>query len=58
MKAAGRISDHSKKCAWTVDPAIPFDASWHGACVVSRADGMLLGLLVVDDEPLRVALVK
>jgi hypothetical protein len=35
---------------WHVDPAIPFDASWYGACVVARSDGKLLGLLIIDED--------
>ena len=35
---------------WSVDPALPLDRSWHGACVVSRTDGRLVGLLLVDDD--------
>ena len=38
-----------KNGEWIVDPAVPIDSSWHGACVVSRADGRLLGILLVDD---------
>jgi hypothetical protein len=32
---------------WRVDPAISFDASWHGAAVLARSDGLLIGLLLV-----------
>ncbi len=42
--------------AWAVDPAIAVDESWHGAAVVARADGALLGLLLVEDDVARVAL--
>ena len=41
---------------WTVDPAMPIDATWHGAAVLSRADGKLVGILIVDDDEARVAL--
>jgi len=34
---------------WRADPAISFDASWHGAVVLARSDGFLVGLLVVED---------
>jgi hypothetical protein len=42
---------------WSVDPAVSVDESWHGAAVVARADGFLLGLLLVEDGEVRVALV-
>lgn len=42
---------------WLVDPAVPVDETWHGACVLSRVDGYLIGLLLVEeDQPVRVAL--
>jgi hypothetical protein len=41
---------------WRIDRAIPFDGTWHGACVVARSDGALLGLLVIDRDEARVAL--
>jgi hypothetical protein len=42
---------------WSVDPAVSVDESWHGAAVVARDDGHLLGLLLVEDGEARVALV-
>jgi hypothetical protein len=42
---------------WSVDAAVPVDESWHGAAVVARDDGYLLGLLLVADGEVRVALV-
>jgi paraquat-inducible protein B len=41
---------------WLVDPAVSVDESWHGACVLSRADGVLVGILLVEDEHVSVAL--
>jgi hypothetical protein len=41
---------------WSVDPAVSVDESWHGAAVVARDDGHLLGLLLVEDGEARVAL--
>ena len=53
--AAARLTP--QEGAWLVDPAVPVDESWHGACVLARRDGYLVGLLlVVEDEPVRVAL--
>jgi hypothetical protein len=40
---------------WTIDPAIPFDGSWHGACVIAESDGALLGLVLVTEEQVVVA---
>jgi hypothetical protein len=42
--------------AWVIDPAVSVDPSWHGASVVARADGYLIGLLLVDDDTAKVAL--
>ena len=39
---------------WLLQPALPFDTSWHGAAVVAEHDGQLLGLLFVNDEQYRV----
>jgi len=39
---------------WRVDGALSIDEDWHGACVVSRADGALLGVLLVDDDGPRI----
>ena len=44
------------KSSWAVDPAVPIDVSWHGACVLGRRDGCLIGLLLVDDDGAKVAL--
>jgi hypothetical protein len=34
---------------WRVDAAMTVDRSWHGACVVARGDGMLVGLLLIEE---------
>ena len=52
--AASRLVDGDG--AWPVDPAVSVDESWHGAAVVARADGSLLGLLLVEKDGARVAL--
>ena len=47
--------------SWVVDTSLALDRSWHGAAVVARDDGRIIGLLIVDDdddEPLRVALLS
>ena len=33
-----------------VDPSLPIDAQWHGAAVVARSDGALVGVLLVDSS--------
>ena len=38
-----------EESAWRVDPAIAFDETWHGAAVLSRTDGLLVGLLLVAE---------
>ena len=43
---------------WLVDAAVSIDALWHGAGVVSRADGRLVGILLVDNDDVRVALIE
>jgi hypothetical protein len=34
---------------WVVDASVPFTPDWHGAGVISRADGALIGLLIWRD---------
>lgn len=36
--------------AWTVDPAVSVGPGWHGASVIARADGRLIGMLLVDED--------
>lgn len=43
---------------WAIDPAVSLDPSWHGASVVSRIDGRLIGIVVVDDDGAKVALLE
>jgi hypothetical protein len=52
--AAARLSLHDR--SWRIDEAVPIDATWHGACVLARGDGRLVGLLLVEDDVARVAL--
>lgn len=40
---------------WNLDPSLPIDADWHGAPVISRRDGALIGLIVVSAEGARIA---
>jgi hypothetical protein len=41
---------------WTVDPLVPLDQQSHGAAVVARADGRLIGQVLVTEEEARIAL--
>ena len=34
---------------WVVDPSVPLTSDWHGAGVISRTDGALIGLLIWRD---------
>jgi hypothetical protein len=52
--AAGKL--RAGDSGWRVDAAVPADQRWHGAAVLSRRDGMLVGLLLVDEDGARVAL--
>jgi hypothetical protein len=42
--------------SWGLDPAVSLDPTWHGASVLSRADGALIGMVLVEDDEARVAL--
>jgi len=50
--AASRIQ---KSTGWRIDPEVTFSRDWHGAAIVARADGALLGLLVWTDRGARLA---
>ncbi|MCZ6698650.1 MAG: MlaD family protein [Planctomycetota bacterium] len=41
---------------WKIDPAVAVDASLHGACVLARSDGKLVGIVLVEKDIARVAL--
>ncbi len=47
----------SAEGSWQVDPSVPLSAEHHGACVVARDDGSVLGLIVIDKGRATVALV-
>jgi hypothetical protein len=51
--AAARLSAHDG--AWDIDHAIAIDPSWHGAAVIARRDGSLIGFLVAEVPPARIA---
>ncbi len=35
---------------WVVEPSIPLNSSWHGASIVSRRDGFLVGILLFNED--------
>jgi hypothetical protein len=41
---------------WTVDASLPLNAEWQGACVVSRRDGAVVGIVLVEKGQAAVAL--
>jgi hypothetical protein len=41
---------------WAVDPDPPFSDGWHGAPVVSDADGAVIGMLLKEGDTVRIAL--
>jgi paraquat-inducible protein B len=49
-------SSTSDAVSWIVAPSVPLTADSHGASVVSRADGKVIGQLVVDQNGSRVSL--
>ncbi len=53
--AAARLT--AQDDTWAIDPAVSVDKSWHGAVVVARSDGFVVGILLVDDGQGIVALI-
>ena len=53
---AGAKADNAAAAAWLIDTSIPLTADYHGASVVSRTDGNVVGVLCVDEDGSRVAL--
>jgi len=51
--ASGRFTPAADG-AWEVDGALPLDQRWHGAAVLARRDGHLVGVLLVTSERARV----
>lgn len=45
----GEAASDAAANRWLVDPAVPLTADFHGAAVVSRADGKVVGVLLVDE---------
>ncbi len=39
---------------WVLDPSLPITSDWHGGSVLSRADGNLIGVVVVSEDSARI----
>lgn len=52
--SAGRFSAEADH--WLIDGELPLGRRWHGAAVLARSDGRLIGLLAVDDDAAKVVL--
>ncbi|NOZ41519.1 MAG: MCE family protein [Planctomycetes bacterium] len=52
--AAQRLT--AQEDGWVVEPSVPIDESWHGACVLSARDGFVIGILLRSDERSLIAL--
>jgi hypothetical protein len=56
LAAARLTSDGGDGSLWSIDRAVFIDPALHGACVVARADGRLIGILLVQEKSAKVAL--
>lgn len=55
----GRVTPQgTAETTWFIDQSVPLTSDHHGACVVSRVNGNVVGLLHVDESGSRVALVS
>lgn len=45
---------HAGTGYWRIDPALPFDEQWHGACVIADEDKALIGMLLVEGKRAKV----
>lgn len=50
--AADRLREGDQ--GWLVDEAVSFDDDWHGAAVLARTDGKLVGILLARDDAPRI----
>lgn len=41
--------------SWLIDRAVSLGRDWHGAAVLARADGKLVGMIIIDDDEARVS---
>ncbi len=54
--AASRLTKVEGK--WQIDSALGLDEMWHGAPVIARKDGTLVGLMLIEDESAVVAMLS
>jgi hypothetical protein len=54
--AASRLTEDDGR--WRIDSALGLDEGWHGAPVIARKDGMLVGLMLIQDDTAVVALLS
>lgn len=54
--AASRLQRDESR--WRIDPAVAVDQAWHGASVVSRESGLVVGMVIVQEENAFVAPIK
>ena len=52
--AAARLTPDDR--SWVIDPAVSIDESWHGACVLARGDGLVVGMVLIEEKVAHVAL--
>jgi hypothetical protein len=50
-----RLSQAENRGEWLVDASVPLDASWHGGCLISIKDGRLIGIVLANQSPVRIA---
>jgi hypothetical protein len=50
-----RLSKSDVPGEWLIDASVPLDASWHGGCLISLKDGRLIGIVLTNTTPARVA---
>lgn len=55
---AARLKPLEGARLWQVDAEVSFDEGWHGAPVIARADGKLLGCLLAHRDGARIALLE
>ncbi len=56
LKAVSATRYTPKEQVWWLDPTLKFSNAWHGASVLSRQDGAVLGFLSLSQEPAMVIL--
>ncbi len=52
-----RLSKGEKANEWLIDASVPLDASWHGGCLISIKDGSLIGIVLTNQTPAKIAII-